>query len=186
MDFKKIKAIERTNKQRWVKHFGEITDGSGIYVLTREENGFKYAYIGQAKHVLTRLAQHLTGYQHIDLSLRKHGFYSEENKTGWCMACVTYPENELDEQEQDFIKLYANAGYQMRNKTAGGQGEGKFEIAETKPKKGYLEGLHKGYENARRDVAKLFDKNLTFGINGKPNKNKENALKKFQEFLEKS
>lgn len=99
------------------------------------------------------------------------------------MVCVTYPVNELDEAEQHFIKTYANAGYQLRNKTAGGQGEGKFEIAETKAKKGYLDGLHKGYENARRDVAKLFDKNLSFGINGKPNKNKEKALKKFQEFL---
>lgn len=183
MDLKKVKAIEWTNKQRWVKHFGEIPDESGIYVLTREENGFKYAYIGQAKRILTRLAQHLSGYQHIDLSLKKHGLWSEENKAGWFMAYVRYPEYELDEREQDFIKIYANKGYQMRNKTAGGQGEGKFEIAETKAKKGYLEGLHKGYENARRDVAKLFDKNLSYGINGKPNKNKEKALKKFQEFL---
>ena len=184
MDFRKIKAIEQTNKRKWVKHFGVIPDKSGIYILTREENGFKYAYIGQAKRILTRLAQHLSGYQHIDLSLKKHGFFSGENKTGWQMACVTYPENELDEQEQYFIRLYANAGYQMRNKTAGGQGEGKFEIAETRAKKGYREGLVRGYENARRDVAKLFDKNLSFGINGKPNKNKEKALKKFQEFLE--
>lgn len=184
MDFRKIKAIEKTNKQMWVKHFGEIPDESGIYILTREENGFKYAYIGQAKRILTRLAQHLSGYQHIDLSLKKHGLWSEENKAGWYMVCLTYPDNELDEQEQGIIKLYANAGYQMRNKTAGGQGEGKFEIAETKAKKGYLEGLHKGYENARRDVAKLFDKNLSFGINGKPNKNKEKSLKKFKEFLE--
>lgn len=58
MDLKKVKAIERTNKQRWVKHFGDIPDESGIYILTREENGFKYAYIGQAKRILTRLAQH--------------------------------------------------------------------------------------------------------------------------------
>lgn len=184
MDIKKVKAIEKANKQKWVKHFGEIPDESGIYILTREENGFKYAYIGQAKRILTRLAQHLSGYQHIDLSLKKHGLWGAGNATGWYMVCLRYPISELDEREQDIIKLYANNGYQMRNKTAGGQGEGKFEIAETKAKKGYLEGLHKGYENARRDVAKLFDKNLSFGINGKPNKNKEKALKKFQEFLE--
>lgn len=183
MSIKQVKAIERANKQRWVKHFGDIPDESGIYILTREENGFKYAYVGQAKHILTRLAQHLSGYQHIDLSLKKHGFYSEENKAGWRMGYLTYPVNELDEKEQSLIKAFAKSGYQMRNKTAGGQGEGKFEIAETKPKKGYREGLAKGYENARRDVAKLFDKNLSFGINGKPNKNKEKALKKFQEFL---
>lgn len=183
MDIRKVKAIEKANKQRWVKHFGEIPDESGIYVLTREENGFKYAYIGQAKHILTRLAQHLSGYQHIDLSLKKHGFYGFQNYTGWGLSYFTYPVNELDEAEQHFIRTYANAGYQLRNKTAGGQGEGKFEIAETRAKKGYREGLQKGYENARRDVAKLFDKNLSYGINGKPNKNKEKALKKFQEFL---
>lgn len=184
MDIKKVKAIEKANKQRWVKHFGAIPDESGIYILTREENGFKYAYIGQAKHILTRLAQHLSGYQHIDLSLKKHGLWSEENKTGWCMGYLTYPVNELDKKEQSLIKTFATSGYQMRNKTAGGQSEGKFEIAETRAKKGYREGLARGYENARRDVAKLFDKNLFFGINGKPNKNKEKALKKFQEFLE--
>ena len=183
MDLKKVKAIERANKQRLVRAFGEIPDESGIYALTREENGFKYAYIGQAKRILTRLAQHLSGYQHIDLSLKKHGLYSEENKTGWWLVCFKYPEYELDSLEQHFIHTYANAGYQLRNKTAGGQGEGKFEIAETRAKKGYREGLAKGYENARRDVAKLFDKNLSFDINGKPNKNKEKALKKFQEFL---
>ena len=183
MDIRKVKAIEQANKQRWVKHFGEIPDVSGIYILKREENGFKYAYIGQAKHILTRLAQHLSGYQHIDLSLKKHGFYSEENKAGWDLRCVRYPEYELDSLEQDLIKKYANAGFQLRNKTAGGQGEGKVGIAEMKEPRGYRDGLKQGYKNARRDVAKLFKKNLSFGINGKPNKNKEKALKKFQEFL---
>ena len=47
--------------------------------INMDEEGIKYAYIGQAKHILTRLAQHLTGYQHIDLSIRKHGLYSNRN-----------------------------------------------------------------------------------------------------------
>lgn len=182
-DFRQIKAIEKANKEKWVKHFGEIPDKSGIYILTREENGFKYAYIGQAKHILTRLAQHLSGYQHIDLSLKKHGLRSKENLTGWDMVCVIYPEELLDEKEQGFIKAYANAGYQMRNKTAGGQGNGKFTIAEMREPKGYRDGLKQGYKNAKRDVAKWFEKSLTYSINGKPNKNKEKALSKFQEFL---
>ncbi len=184
MNFRQIKAIEQANKQKWVKHFGLIPDASGIYILTREEEGFKYAYIGQAKHILTRLAQHLSGYQHIDLSLKKHGLRSRENKTGWKMMCYSYDISELNEQEQRFIKMYANAGYQLRNKTAGGQGEGKFEIAETKPKKNYYDGLKQGYEKARKEIAKLFEKNLTYSINGKPNKNKEKALNKFKAFLE--
>lgn len=183
MNFRQVKAIEAANKKRWIKHFGEIHDESGIYILTREENGFKYAYIGQAKHILTRLAQHLSGYQHIDLSLKKHGFKSTENPTGWDVIDIRYPVEELDEKEQYFIKKYANAGWQLRNKTAGGQGDGKFTIAETREPKGYRDGLKQGYKNAKRDVAKWFEKSLTFSINGKPNKNKEKALNKFIEFL---
>jgi hypothetical protein len=183
MDFKKIKAIEQSNKRKLLKAFPDLTDGSGIYILTRRENGFKYAYVGQAKHILTRLAQHLVGYQHIDLSLKKHGLYSEENPTGWDLTFVRYPEYELDSLEQDIIRKYANAGYQLRNKTAGGQGEGKFEIAETKPRKTYQEGIKQGYEKARKEVAKLFEKNLVCSINGKENKNKIKAYEKFRAFV---
>lgn len=183
MEYRKIKAIEQSNKRKLLKAFPQLTDESGIYVLTRKENGFKFAYVGQAKHILTRLAQHLTGYQHIDLSLRKHGLISGENPTGWEIITVHYPVELLDEKEQDFIKAYANAGFQLRNKTAGGQGEGKFEIAETKPRKTYQEGVKQGYEKARKEVAKLFEKNLVCCINGKENKNKAKAHEKFKLFI---
>lgn len=183
MDFRQVKAIEQANKQKWIKHFGELPDTSGIYILTREENGFKYAYIGQAKHLLTRLAQHLRGYQHIDLSLKKHGLYSEENVTGYSCLCMTYSIDKLNEWEQFWIKEYANMGYQLRNKTSGSQDGSKHDIAEA-PRKGYQQGLHNGYEKARKEIAKLFEKNLTCTINGKPNKNKEKALCKFNEFIQ--
>lgn len=183
MDFRQIKAIEQSNKKRLLKAFPDLIDTSGVYILTREENGFKYAYVGQAKHILTRLAQHLVGYQHIDLSLKKHGLYGKENPTGWDIKFVSYDIRELDEAEKRLIHLYANAGYQMRNKTAGGQGDGKFEIAETKPRKTYQEGIKQGYEKARKEVAKLFDKNLICLINGKENKNKLKAYEKFKLFI---
>ena len=186
MNFRQIKAIEKSNKQRLLKVMPTLSEDKGIYILTREENGFKYAYVGQAKHILTRLAQHLSGYQHIDLSLKKHGFKTEENPNGWditTVSCNTMSDKELDEVEQDFIKSYANDGYQMRNKTAGGQGDGKFEIAETKPRKTYRDGLKQGYSNAQRDVAKLFDKSLDFTIKGKENKNKLKAQEKFKAFI---
>jgi predicted GIY-YIG superfamily endonuclease len=183
MNFKQIKAIEKANKQRLLKVMPTLTEDSGIYILTREENGFKFAYIGQAKHLLTRLAQHLSGYQHIDLSLKKHGLKSEENPNGWDITAITFDEAELDKAEQDFIKHYANAGYQLRNKTAGGQGAGKFEIAETKPRKTYHDGIKQGYEKARKEVAKLFEKNLVFSINGKENKLKAKAYEKFAQFI---
>lgn len=181
--FRRAKAIESVNKKKWVNYFGEIPDTSGIYILTREENGFKYAYIGQAKHILTRLAQHLNGYQHIDLSLKKHGLKSEDNPNGYDMAFIRCEECKLDDQESYFIKQYANAGYQLRNKTSGGQDSSKRDIAENITK-GYQQGLHNGYEKARKEIAKLFEKNLTFAMNGKPNKLKEKALLKFQEFLQ--
>ena len=183
MNFKQIKAIEKANKEKWVKHFGAIPDTSGIYILTREENGFKYAYVGQAKHILTRLAQHLKGYQHIDLSLKKHGLYSEDNKTGWVASWGRYDENELNEKEQDWVKAYANSSYQLYNHTTGSQGVGKKVLGDQKERKGYNQGLHNGYEKARKEIAKLFEKNLTFAINGKPNKNKEKALDKFKAFI---
>lgn len=183
MDLKQIKAIENSNKERWIKHFGWISDDSGIYILTREEDGFRYAYIGQAKHILTRLAHHLRGYQYIDKSIRKHGLFSNENPYGWNLKFSKCELHELDLLEQYFVKEYANNGYQLRNITAGGQGKGKFEIAESKPKKTYRDGLKQGYLNAQRDISKLFQTNLACFINGKPNKNKEKALEKFMAFI---
>ena len=180
---RKAKAIESENKKKWRKHFGDIPDTSGIYILTREENGFKYAYVGQAKHILTRLAQHLKGYQHIDLSLKNHGLYSEDNKTGWSVIWGMYDESELNHMEKFWVKTYANMGYQLRNKTSGGQNDGKRDIAESITK-GYQEGLHNGYEKARKEVAKLFKKNLTFSINGKTGVNKEKAYNKFKNFID--
>jgi hypothetical protein len=183
MNYRQIKAIEQTNKKRLLKAFSYLTEASGIYILTREENGFKYAYVGQAKHLLTRLAQHLKGYQHIDLSIKKHGLKSEDNPTGWDITTIRFDEKELDKQEQFFIKQYANAGYQMRNKTAGGQSDGKFEIAETKPSKTYRDGLKQGYKNAQKEVAHYFEKSLDYSIKGKENKNKLKAYAKFKDFL---
>ena len=184
MDFRRLKAIEKSNKQRLLKVNPFLPEKSGIYFLTREEDDFKYAYIGQAKHILTRLAQHLSGYQHIDLSLKKHGLWSAENQTGWFVNYIELPIEDLDSAEQLYIKQYAEMGYQLRNKTAGGQGEGKFNIAETKPRKGYYDGLKQGYTNAQKEVSKLFDKNLTYSINGKENKNKIKAYEKFKAFIE--
>lgn len=180
-----IKAIEKKNKVKLRAMYPELSEESGIYFLLRtDENGIKYAYIGQAKRILTRLAQHLSGYQHIDLSLRKHGFSKEGKPYGWNIGFIEYPTNELDEMEQHYIKLYASKGYQLRNKTAGGQGEGKAQIDEYRPGKGYRDGLKQGYKNASREVANLFDKHLNVSRKSeKPNKNQEKAMEKFNAFL---
>ena len=179
----RIKAIEKANKERILKVCPNMPDRSGIYFLTRAENGFKYAYIGQAKKLLTRLAGHLKEYQHIDLSLRKHGFYSEDNPTGWSVSFYEFAENSLDEAEQFYIREYANAGYQLRNKTSGSQGEGKKDIAD-EPTKGYLEGLHNGYKKAQKEIAHLFKLHLKCGTKKEPpTKLQAKALDKFNNFI---
>ena len=185
MDYRKIYAIQKSNEKRILKYCPDVNDNSGIYILTRFENGFKYAYIGQAKHLLKRLGQHLSGYQHIDLSLKKHGFYSEDNKEGWKIAYFNCNENELDKFEQEYILKYANDGFQLRNKTAGGQGEGKANIAETKPHKGYREGVEQGRKNLAKGISHLFELNLdVVQKSDKPNKNQEKALARFWELID--
>lgn len=182
--YAQIKAIEAKNKKRILALCPKVDEDSGIYMFTRIENGIKYGYVGQAKHLLTRLAQHLSGYQHIDLSIKKHGLYSEDNPTGYKVTVYWCGECELDEMEREFIKEYANAGYQLRNKTVGGQDEGKAGIAPNKPAKGYYDGLQAGYNKARKEVGHLFRLHLNAVIkSNKPNKTQEKALRKFNDFL---
>ena len=186
MNYRQVKAIEAKNKQKFLAVNPSLNDESGIYFLTRTaENGIKFAYIGQAKKILTRLAEHMAEYkQHVDNSLKKHGLFSEWNPHGWKVGFLNFPEHDLDETEQKYIKLYADKGYQLLNKTAGGQGEGKVQIAEYKPAKGYRDGLKQGYKNASRDIAHLFSKHLNVSIKSeKPNKVQEKALAKFYDFL---
>lgn len=185
MNYKQRYAIERASKERIKKNCPEVTENSGIYILHREENGFKFAYVGQAKHLLSRLAQHLTGYQHIDNSIKKHKFYNEENPTGYKIKVMEFPIEKLDDAEQYYIKQLANLGYQLRNKTAGGQGEGKTSLDNGKQAKTYRQGLHQGYKNAQKFVADLFNKHLRVGYQKEnPNKNAEKAMQKFNDFLD--
>lgn len=180
-----IKAIEKKNKDKLLALNSELNDRSGIYFLLRvDENGIRFAYIGQAKHILTRLAQHLAGYQYIDFSLKKHGLFSKENPHGWSIHFMNYNLSELDEMERHYITLYAQKGYQMRNKDTGG-GAGKQELGERKEPKGYRDGLKQGRKNASREISNLFDKHLNVSKKSdKPNKIQDRALEKFMEFLE--
>lgn len=184
-NIRKAKTIEAANKKKLLMINPNLDEGSGIYFLTRiDENNIKYAYVGQAKHILTRLAQHLSGYQHIDLSLKKHKLHSTENLHGWKVGFMHFPLEQLDEKEQYYIKMYAQSGYQLRNKTAGGQGAGKSQIDEYRPSKGYRDGIKQGYTNASKEIAHLFDKHLRVSIKSdKPNKVQQKALQKFDDFL---
>lgn len=182
----RAKAIEKKNKEKWLKLNPTLTEDSGIYVLTRkDENDIKYAYIGQAKHILTRLAQHLVGYQHVDLSLKKHGLHTDDNPNGWSVGTLMFPLEELDDMEKYYIKAYADKGYQLRNKTAGGQGEGKSQIDEYKPHKGYRDGLEQGRKNLARELKHIIDTHLVVGLKEEKKNNKVSikALKKFMDLI---
>ena len=180
----KAKAIEKKNRERILEVNPHIDDGSGIYFLTRtDEDGFRYAYIGQAVNLLSRLAGHLKGYQHIDLSIKSHGLYSTDNIYGWKIGFMHYPAEQLDKWEQYWIKKYADVGYQLRNKTSGSQGEGKKQIAEYKPPKGYRDGIQQGRINLARELANIADKHLVISL--KPEKqNNSISQKQYQKFME--
>ena len=182
-NYRQIYAIKKKNEQRILSVCPDCPNTSGIYFLLREENGFKFGYIGQALHIKERLASHLSGYQHIDLSIKKHGFWSEENPTGYKVHFLEFPTKDLDEKEQYFIKKYANAGWQMRNTESGGK-SGKTDIAPRKPSKTYYDGLLQGEKNARKMVAHLFKLHLDYvPKKNPPTKNQQKALQKFKDFL---
>ena len=185
-NYKQMWAIKKANEDKIRKICPEADNTSGIYVFWRvDEKMFKYAYVGQAKNLLKRLAEHLSGYQHIDCSIKSHKFYdAESNPYGYHVEVIEECSIEdLDEREQYWIKYYADQGYQLRNKTTGSQGEGKSALGEGKSNKGYRDGLAQGYKNAQRYVAKLFEKNLIYSINGKEGKLKQRAYDKFTDFL---
>ena len=191
MNYKQVIARQKSAEERIKKALynnPSAKNESGIYVLYRtDENGIKYAYIGQAKKMITRLGQHLLGYQHIDLSLKKHGFWDKEkNPYGYLIDMWYFPIEKLDEREKTFIKSYAERGYQLRNKTAGGQDKGKVGIDENKPARGYYDGKKQGRVDTIKEVKVFFDKYLDVSIKGKPNKIKERKLEEFEDMLNES
>ncbi len=185
MNYRQLYAIKKANKERILKVCPNCPETSGIYFLLREEDGFKYAYIGQSVNILQRLADHLQGYQYIDLSIKKHGLWSKENQTGWVVHFLEFPKEQLDEKEQYYIKKYANAGYQLRNVTGGSQGKGKKSLGNAKQPKTYTEGIVQGEKNMAKRIKHLFDLHLDYVPKKKPpTKLQERAMKKFKDFLE--
>ena len=186
-NFRKAKAIESQNKKRLLEVNPTLDDKSGIYFLIRtDEDGINYFYIGQAKHILTRLAQHMVGYQHIDRSLVKRGLYSNKNPYGWKVGFLHYPITELDKWEQHWILEYTKKGYQCRyNKTSGGQGDGKEKINEFKAAKGYRDGLEQGRKNLAKELSHIISKHLVVSIRDDKQNNKvsQRAFEKFNELL---
>lgn len=186
-NYRQVFAVEKKNKDRLLKVNPKLNDKSGIYFLLREdENGFKFAYIGQAVHVISRLASHLSGYQqHIDLSIRSHGLYdAEKNPYGWRVEFMNLPASQLDEAEKKYIRLYADKGYQLRNVSLGGQGENRASgsIGERKAPKGYMQGIQQGKKNLARELSNIAEKHLKIEIRDdkKHNKLSQKQYEKFK------
>ena len=101
------------------------------------------------------------------------------------MYAFYFPEDELDYMEQHSIKKYADAGWQLRNKTSGGQGVGKAQIDDFKPTKTYRDGLEQGRKALARELKHIMDKHLTIELKAekKANKTSQKQLEKFMELL---
>ena len=188
IDYNKMRqvfAIEKANKERILLACPGCPDHPGIYFLLREDDGIKYAYIGQAKQILSRLAQHLAGYERVDLSLKKRGLWREDNPGGWKVHYIETAVDALDLWERRYIHTYANAGYQLYNETTGGQGEGKRGMKGNKPAKGYYDGIEQGRRKARQEIAELFEKHLDYKPKSEPpTRYQVKAMEKLKAILE--
>ena len=188
VNYRQIMAIKKANEDKIRKMCPDADNSSGIYAFWREDvNMIKHAYVGQARDLLKRLGEHLSGYkQHIDLSIKKYKLYDEEtNPTGYHVDILEKCNEEyLDDREKYWIKWYADNAYQMKNVSLGGQGaSNNGDINERKPTKGYREGLVNGRKKALKEVAKFFEKNLIYQMTEPVTKQKQNALKKFESML---
>lgn len=186
-NYAQVKAVQEQYRKKFLALCPTLSDASGIYFLTRtDENDVTYFYVGQSVTILKRLCSHMTGFQHIDLALKKYKLYSEENPYGWKVDAIEYPKDELDQWEQYWILEYTKRGYQCRyNKTSGSQGTEKEKINEYRPARGYRDGLEQGYKNASKEIAHLFEKHLVVSTKKEPpTVNQQKALEKFQEFLD--
>ena len=188
MNLRQIKAIEAENKKRILAVCPQCPNRPGIYAFYRTDpdTHIRFAYIGQARSLISRIAQHLKEYDHLALSLKKRGIFNkEENPHGWMLRYIECSLEDLDEKETEFIKQWADAGFQLLNKTGGSQSEGKVVFDNKKPSRGYFDGVDQGEKNARRFIADLFTKHLTVSTKRTPpTVNQQKALEKFKKFCD--
>lgn len=161
-----------------------IDNRSGVYFYTRTDlvTGEKLAYIGLARNLLARCCQHMLGYQHIDISIRKRGLYSKENEGGWKLNCLHFPEHLIEEKERFYIEQYQKANVTLLNIEGGGR-QGKVDIAERKPAKTYTDGKKFGRKKLANELKHIIDNYLIISLK-KETKTSKKALEKFYNLLD--
>lgn len=182
-NYRQIYAIKSERERRIKSICPTIPKASGIYAFTRiDEAGIRRSYVGQAVCLLERCAAHLGEYDHIALSLKKHGFYSRENPYGWNLSYKTCPKSELDEKEIATIKAFADKGFQMYNVTAGGQGLGKVVSGQYKQPKTYTQGIQQGKKVLARELSSIAEKHLKIELREDKANNKV-SQKQYEKFM---
>ena len=157
---------------------------SGIYAFYRlDEAGIRRSYVGQAVNLLERCASHLAEYDHIALSLKKHGFYSDENPYGWKLTYKTCSKSEMDDLEVSTIRQWADAGFQMYNVTAGSQGKGKQVTGQYKQPRTYSEGIQQGKKVLARELSAIAEKHLKIDLRADKANNKV-SQKQYEKFMD--
>jgi hypothetical protein len=104
----------------------EVDEWPGIYVWSRygvdsEEPDKQqwHFYVGQAKNLRKRTAEHLTGYSAIDCSIKAHKNDADEQNR-WSVKLFKYGKHQnLDEKEKEWIEHYSKLG-KLKNQQVGG------------------------------------------------------------------
>ena len=181
-NYKQLYAKKEWARKQLYKACPTLNANSGIYFYIRKDLDGKYIYIGKAFNILERSISHMIGYsQRIDISLKKRGFVSKENPTGWELNFLNFPKDELDKWERYYIEQYQKAGYTLYNVESGGT-EGKTIIGERKPPKTYRDGLEQGRKNLAKELKHIIDTHLEISLK-KETKISQKALVKFWELL---
>ena len=187
MNYRQIYARKAECEKRIKAVCPQCPNRPGIYAFYRTDpdTHIRFAYIGQARSLISRISQHLQEYDHIALSLKKRGIYNkEENPNGWMIRYIECSLEDLDEKETEFIKQWADAGFQLLNKTGGSQSDGKVVFDTKKPARGYWDGIDQGEKRLARELKHIIDTHLVISLK-KETKTSIKALEKFFTLLDK-
>lgn len=158
--FDEIKKMDEAIRVNLLKLCPTLTDDPGIYVWFRtDENGIGFCYVGKSKAVLTRQVQHVHGHEStIDMGLDQYHLYdSVDNPYGYRVCMIPCALEDLNKMEQKYILHCARRGWQVLNRTTGGD-KGKRLWGDKVPAvSSYRQGVADGRKAMAREVAELLE-----------------------------